>query len=51
MKKIILILLVSCFYISMVSCTPEEVAESAKTAECCGNEGDLPPPPPPPPGG
>jgi len=31
----------------MVSCTPEEVADSTKSAECCGNEGDLPPPPPP----
>lgn len=32
---------------SFISCNPEDVEEGAKSAECCGNLGDLPPPPPP----
>ncbi|PWK18576.1 hypothetical protein [Xanthomarina spongicola] len=47
MKKMFLLLIISSLYVGLVSCDPESIEDNNRTAECCGNEGDLPPPPPP----
>lgn len=46
MKKIIWLLAVVCFALTLHSCTPQSVEDVVSQA-CCGDDGDIPPYTPP----
>lgn len=50
MKKILLLVLTVTLNLSLFSCTPESVIDTATDVQaCCDNQGPIIPPPPPPP--